>query len=385
MVRTTELPVRKTVEDIGHVLAKVAADMAAAEDHRKFRAYRRRQSPLMGGTIPSSLESLHKLYLEADALAHHYQHQTYRTLGWMFILGLFTAVFFELNAHVVPHDPVSIRVMNKLAPYLGEDMATSVILGATLFIYLSLWGVIGLWYWPSRRDRFQENFRSYRALAEGLRVQFFWLLVGITDSIGEVFEARDADEALPVLDIIEHLAAAPRLEAHRSAGTCELAFIHWVDGQEVYFNNAIKREERRLNLLKRIELWCFWAALLFPLCLMLAHFVFVVSPEDRANVTGAVFIGLSVPAWRLLAIVMSALAMVSAGLLHGYIEKRAFGEHLESYRRIQSMFDYYMNVLKPYRPEDAKDHLREFGKMALRENGDWVSLHRWRPLEPPRG
>src|SRR5262249_42363715 len=155
--RTTELRVSKTVEDIGHVLAKVAADTAAAEDHWKFRVYRRRQSPLMGGTIPSSLELLHKLYLETDALAHHYQCQTYRTLGWMFILGLFTAVFFELNAHVVPHAHDASRVR-------------SVILGATLLIYLSLWGVIGFLYWHSRRDRFQEKFRSYRALAEGLRV-----------------------------------------------------------------------------------------------------------------------------------------------------------------------------------------------------------------------
>ena len=89
--------------------------------------------------------------------------------------------------------------------------------------------------------------------------------------------------------------------------------------------------------------------------------------------------------WWSLVITASALAMVSAGLVHGYIEKRAFGEHLESYGQILAMFDFYKKVLRRERTEDAKDDFLEFGKMALRENGDWVRLHRWRPLDPPRG
>ena len=317
----------------------------------------------MGGTIPSSLGPLHARYLEADALAYHYQVLTYRTLRWMFILGFLTAVFFELNAHVIPH-------------LLTGDRASSVMLALTLFVYLCLWGVIRWLYRRAKRDRYQENFHSYRALAEGLRVQFFWLLVGITDSIGEAFETRDTDEdeALPVLKVIAHLAAGPHPEmAHRPERevlTVTQALVHWVEGQERYFTNAVAREERRRKWCQRAELGCFVLALLLPAWLMVAHFM------SKIDVEGS---------WRLTLIVTSALAMVGAGLFHGYGEKRAFGEHSKSYGDIWATFDDYKNVLRRNDSGDVRDSLREFGKTALRENADWVRLHRWRPLDAPRG
>lgn len=35
------------------------------------------------------------------------------------------------------------------------------------------------------------------------------------------------------------------------------------------------------------------------------------------------------------------------------------------------------------RLDDARDLVRELGEAALAENGDWVLLHRERPLEVP--
>lgn len=404
-------PVKKPA-DTAHVLAEMAADWRSAQSpawadrwieiglRRKFLKYEHRQSRRLMGTYPSFLDPLHERYLQADALAYHYQHKTYRTLRWMFILGFVAAVFFEVNAHVLPH----------FAP------ASRAIPAVILFFYLSLWGVIWGLYWRSQRGGYQEKFRGYRALAEGLRVQFFWLLGGITASIGEDFEARDSDKALPVLGVIEHLAAQPRLEltdrpevevsivtnsglevmtrwrtadredVEQSIEARQLALVHWVEGQERYFKNAGAREERTRNRWKMLEWCCFGIALFLPLCLMLWYVASEFDPKHLGRLLWYVASKVDPKhLGRLTMIVVSALTMVAAGLIHGYIEKRAFGEHSESYRQILTRVVHYKEVLRRDDSDEAKDSLREFGKMALRENGDWVRLHRWRPLEPPRG
>jgi hypothetical protein len=314
----------------------------------------------MGGTIPSSLRPLHTMYLDADALAYHYQRLTYRTLWWMFILGFVTAVLFELNAHVVPQ--------------MFEKERASGALGWTLVAYLFLWAIILGLYWRAKRNHYQDKFRSYRALAEGLRVQFFWRLVGITDSIGDIFETRGSDEQIPVLTVIEHLAsgAHPQLVQgpEREVLTVTQALVHWVEGQERYFTNAVGREKCLRKWLHRAEMGSFGVALAIPTWLLGWHIVATLGGEDHR---------------RIALIVVSALAMVAAGLLHGYSEKRAFGEHIESYGEILDSFDDYKDVLRASDADGVRDRLREFGKTALRENADWVRLHRWRPLDRPMG
>ena len=42
----------------------------------------------------------------------------------------------------------------------------------------------------ARRKRMQDRFQDYRALAEGLRVQFYWQLAGIHESVYEHYLAR---------------------------------------------------------------------------------------------------------------------------------------------------------------------------------------------------
>jgi hypothetical protein len=41
-------------------------------------------------------------------------------------------------------------------------------------------------------------------------------------------------------------------------------------------------------------------------------------------------------------------------------------------------------LINANRPDEAKELVRELGKAALEEHGDWVMLHRERPIELPR-
>src|SRR5207253_77201 len=89
--------------------------------------------------------------------------------------------------------------------------------------------------------------------------------------------------------------------------------------------------------------------------------------------------------WLALGITMPA---VIGALLHGYAEKQALSEHVKQYDRMSVLFanakQRLGEALQGERLHEARLLLRELGREALAENGDWVLLHRQRPLEIPQ-
>jgi len=88
-------------------------------------------------------------------------------------------------------------------------------------------------------------------------------------------------------------------------------------------------------------------------------------------------------------IVMLAIVTlaVTAGLRHGYNQQMARSEHAKQFGRMAELFDaaekHLAAQLKAGDTGSASDLLKELGQEALEENGDWVLLHRERPLEVP--
>ena len=73
----------------------------------------------------------------------------------------------------------------------------------------------------------------------------------------------------------------------------------------------------------------------------------------------------------------------------GYvIERRGYAEHERRYAHMAHLFDWALGELTgKVVPDKAQtlEILREVGREALAENGDWLILHRERPLRPPTG
>jgi hypothetical protein len=65
----------------------------------------------------------------------------------------------------------------------------------------------------------------------------------------------------------------------------------------------------------------------------------------------------------------------------------AHSEHAKQYSRMPAVFSRAQDVIEGKLhckdAEAAQDCIRKLGKEALKENGDWVLLHRERPLEMP--
>src|SRR5207244_478538 len=77
-----------------------------------------------------------------------------------------------------------------------------------------------------------------------------------------------------------------------------------------------------------------------------------------------------------------AMLLGGAAIAVAYGEKMAFAEHARQYAATRVLFQEYSGELAPgpLTPKEKK-LFQTLGKEALRENGDWLLLHRDRPLE----
>ena len=138
----------------------------------------------------------------------------------------------------------------------------------------------------------------------------------------------------------------------------------WVQGQENYFLRASRRDLTRNLRVKSLTRWFFLAGLLW---------------------TGArAFLPPSSPGMIALSLLLAVAFQVGV-----YSRFLALADHARRYGWMTRIFgDGTRRLSTLIRSGDtagARVVLRELGREALAENGDWVLVHRDRPLEPPKG
>ena len=121
-------------------------------------------------------------------------------------------------------------------------------LPAMLLAYLILLGVAYAWVWRvTRQGDFQNKFQDYLALAEGLRVQFYWHLVGLGDCVEDHYlslQRGDLDWiriALRNWGLLDGRSEAQN-DVVTSPGPYDsmpFALEHWIKSQRRFFNEAI--------------------------------------------------------------------------------------------------------------------------------------------------
>ena len=150
----------------------------------------------------------------------------------------------------------------------------------------------------------------------------------------------------------------------------------WVREQFRYFAEMARpREERKGRQCKQ------WGAILLWLSLALALGVGVWELLDfgvRAEPAGAG----GLHEGEIVLIVAIGVSLVGAALIVAYGEKMAFAEHTRQYGATSLLFHNADKALSdgPLTPADV-EVFHNLGKEALQENGDWLLLHRDRPLE----
>ncbi len=241
------------------------------------------------------------------------------------------------------------------------------------------WGLlIGtlVFAWLSKRWVLDTQHVDYRAIAEGLRVRFFWKLAGIGDSVADHYLGKQRSE----LDWIRNGFRGWKMEeeggaseAEDSAGQVDssrLGFVrkYWIDDQQGYFSRTAKRSLKKSEDIERVGYVCIIAVMfLGATCLWQGV-------RCHEEILGKVAIALE-----------AFLAL--AAILHHFNNRMAYEEYAKQYERMASLFARGSELLGDFLErgdtENAARCVKLVGCEALTENGDWVLLRRERPLEVP--
>ena len=290
------------------------------------------------------MEWVVKVYSRADALAVQCSERGLRIWLVAFFMLAFAGLFLALS-----HFPG----------------------GSENFLYgyyacLALATVPVLWEW---KKGLRGRHEDYRALAEALRVQFFWLAAGLTDLAADQYLRRQAGETVWIRDAVSEcalfqgvLSLSPPAPEGRAA-RLRLA-RKWVDSQREYFAKTRTRHERK----KR------W----FGIAASAAGILGLVLP-----VAGLYY---HVTVWTESA---AAVAMWWAALMWDYVDRRGFTQEARQYSRMHDLFrdaDLDLEELEADGQFEASEKtIRELGCEALAQSADWLAMHRERKLSANLG
>jgi hypothetical protein len=357
---------------------------------RLVQKYKQSKADLLGEmettTLPPALKvTLDRyagLYAVADALALYFKGRTTKTLFRLFSLVFLAVVCFDVFAHVGDY----------LVQQWGAGWEWFRFLFLALYLILLLIAY-SIWYYRATRGHYMNKYLDYRALAEGLRVQFFWRLAGVPDTVATHYLRKQRSE----LDWIRNSIRVANLlcdaqsgqGASLSSGSVppdryRWILKRWVEDQGSYFTRATARDHGKAQGHERWVRRFFGTGIGLALGLLMLQLLLLpqlLPPPDRAWID-------TTPLMNLL-IVLMGLALVLAVLWEGYSDKMAYAEQVKQYQRTSHVFwlasQRLKDCLEQEKAQDALRVIRELGEEALAENGDWVLLHRARPLNVPIG
>lgn len=302
--------------------------------------------------VPSGAQQTDQLFQVADSLAIHYQQRVNSSLRAIHILavlmGLVFLVYSEFNGP-------------------GYMVLT--------FLGLFLAGVAVHFIGSSRE--WHRKYLDYRALAEGLRVQFYWNLSGVVDSSSAGFAYENFLQTQDVdLGWIRHVMRQASISRTRGR-TADPAWVKWVigewigepahdRGQLAYYSRKKMYNTARFRRTQWLGNLCLWSGIVIALLLF---FLGTDGNGDQRQV---------------LLVLMGVLPLV-AGIWDAYSHKKAEKELIKQYGFMSRVFHKARKLV-----DDTDDVafqrqvLKALGQAALDEGAEWLLMHRERPLEHGR-
>ena len=287
-------------------------------------------------------------FAHADALAQQFQLATYKALFRIPCLIPFIVFFLGVFSNVTASTFVLIGYLASIALAYGVFIIT-------------------------QRKGANEKFLDYRALAEGMRVALFWRLAGIKENPASFYLSNQQSE----LDWIRYalrtwnLLAFKGNEENATPRSIMAVKKYWLKDQMCWFGRKSRENNQTANKHDSIAIFLFRMGLFVMTPAMLVIHGLKLGGESQLD------------PWMM---VITPLFFVVAGSINFYSYRMLFSEHAKQYARMYGIFKKTLDFLQK---ADDEIHQQKIilavGKEALAENGEWVLIHRARPLEVPQG
>jgi hypothetical protein len=317
----------------------------------------RRLAPPSPYSTPESLHYVDQLFVAADWLGVHFRRCFTRALRARY--ALWAALAFLLLAFKGGHDGV-----------LGFATIAGVL------VLFGLGSLLALW---AHRRNWHRRYLDYRALAEGLRVDFYWELAGVRLQ----FDGEFAHESfLQKQDVeLEWIRAAMRAVSLRCAlyprsswpNGFEHTYAAWVgdpdpvngSGQLQYYHGRVRALTRRQDNAERLAQVMLVAGLIFAI---------VLTADAAWQFNHGPLLGrgaYSVALWGM------ALLTAYGAIFEIYLGEKADRLLIRQYSYMELLFGFAARELRSARSLTEKlEILRSLGHACLAEHAQWILAHR---------
>ena len=306
---------------------------------------------LQGSTTSSELsayvEDIDRMFGIADWLAIHFQTRVNWTLLLTYTLAVLMGLAFVAYADVA-----------------GGQF--------TIYLFLLFFGLGVVLVMIAQRKAWHRRYLDYRALAEGLRVQYYWAVAGVSTgkqtkyAHDNFLQKRDSE-----LGWIRNVMRVAGLRSDvvvddRRPESLDFVIREWVGGQLEYYGRKSAERTRLLKHTDMIAMITLWTGI--GVTVVLAVF------QTRIGVD------LQTP----LLASMGILPLI-AGVREAYSHKKADKELIKQYGFMHRIFSNAKRKLDSAVTDREKQRiLRALGNAALDEHAEWIFMHRDRPPEHGR-
>ena len=297
--------------------------------------------------LPEGVETINRIFCIADCLAIHFQKRALMTLRATHLLAFLMGFMFILYSD-----------LDTWPYYMVAFLLFFLIAAGTQFM--------------AKRRGWHRKYLDYRALAEGLRVQFYWAAAGVQSEIESKFAhdnfLQTQDPELGWIRNVMRVAgtrcdAAPNLNP---AGL-EIAIDEWIggdnSGQMGYYRRKSKDRVNRDRYTERLGLLSLLTSVLIVILFLVAG---TIIPD-----------GLRDP----LLVIMGTMLLLF-GVRHGYAHSTAEKELIKQYEFMLRIF--YNARQRLNNAEDIAEQrqvLLALGGSALDEHAEWILMHRDRSID----
>lgn len=313
--------------------------------------HREGRSLLENRPFPPAVQHVDELFCMADWLANLYQKRVSRSLKTTYTVGFLMGSAFVLYSDLYPAQPV-------------------------LWAFLLLFGVGLYLHHRAEKGAWHRRYLDYRALAEGLRVQVYWSMAGLSSPGGgrfahDVFLQKQDVE----LSWIRHVMRTAAIKSDAVSGDMsgrqpdgiEFASREWIgtadSGQIGYYGNRTLQRSRRNELTQRVGLVALWVGILLALSLaLMGNYL----PDE----------------WHDVLLFSIGALTLAAAVREAYAFRTADRELVKQYRFMHKIFSNARRRLDAATSDaERRGVLRALGDAALDEHTEWILMHRERPPE----
>jgi hypothetical protein len=300
-------------------------------------------------------------------------------------LSLFQLRLVRLYEHA---DAISIRANRERKWFLFLILATAMtgalfygIHGEIFAQHIWLWFSFPFFvitalvlHWIARGRQVEERYLDARALAEALRVQFFWEVAGLKEPVDRYYLMHRRTELDWIRFALKNIWLLHQGidEDTGAEANCRVVLDKWVKDQRDWYHEKAAQQSRHVRQRENISRYGLWAAvcwsILVPASILIQKWMGHPIRNERRY---ALFhIALAVPA-------------LLAAAYRLWIEQAGYAEQSREYQFMEGQFAIKAKELEKNldTPAIAEKLLLELGIEALEENGRWLLLHRERPLE----